>query len=170
MISEASRKEMASGAGTKDDGGKPRLSLFPSEAYILICRVFTYGANKYSDFNWRQGMSWRRMYDAAERHLHAWKLGEENDPESGLPHLAHAACCIAMLLTWTVVGGRYLTHDDRWKEPKTPSPDQAALGSDHQQLGTEFQLVAQPGLGLLAWLTLLTLGGALGKWIVARHH
>lgn len=40
----------------------------------------------------------RRYYDAAIRHLTAWWDGECNDPESNLPHLAHAACCIIFLL------------------------------------------------------------------------
>lgn len=40
----------------------------------------------------------RRYYDAAIRHLTAWWDGERNDPESNLPHLAHAACCIIFLL------------------------------------------------------------------------
>ncbi len=32
------------------------------------------------------------------RHLTAWWEGEDNDPESGLPHIYHAAANIAMLV------------------------------------------------------------------------
>ena len=44
------------------------------------------------------------------RHILAWKRGETNDPESGLPHLAHAGWnCIALMHY-----GRYgLGEDDR---------------------------------------------------------
>lgn len=34
---------------------------------------------------------------AAMRHLAAWRDGEQLDEESGLPHLAHALCCIVFL-------------------------------------------------------------------------
>ena len=39
-----------------------------------------------------------------ERHMGDWRLGEDIDPDSGLPHLAHAMCCLAMLLEHTLVG------------------------------------------------------------------
>ena len=39
-----------------------------------------------------------RYYDAAMRHLDAWHRGEVNDEESGLPHLAHAACCLLFVM------------------------------------------------------------------------
>ncbi len=49
--------------------------------------------------NWQKLPEARvRYFDAAQRHLIAWYLGESNDPESGLPHLAHCACCILYLL------------------------------------------------------------------------
>jgi hypothetical protein len=35
---------------------------------------------------------------AALRHLIRWWRGEKIDPDSGLPHLAHAACSIFFLL------------------------------------------------------------------------
>jgi hypothetical protein len=42
-------------------------------------------------------MDWGRLLGAALRHLSAWAQGVERDAESGLPHLAHAACCVLML-------------------------------------------------------------------------
>jgi hypothetical protein len=32
-----------------------------------------------------------------QRHLWAWKEGEQNDPESHKHHLAHAMCCLMFL-------------------------------------------------------------------------
>jgi hypothetical protein len=62
-----------------------------------IARVMTFGANKYGDNNWRagRGLGITRVLAAALRHAISYAEGEENDPESGLPHLAHAACCVA---------------------------------------------------------------------------
>ena len=31
------------------------------------------------------------------RHLWAYKEGEQNDPETGVTHLAHALCCIMFM-------------------------------------------------------------------------
>ena len=85
--------------GRKDDAGKRRWSLLPWNAVAGVVEVLTYGATKYGDHNWRQvDNAGERYFDAALRHLHAWHDGERLDGESGLPHLAHAACCILFLL------------------------------------------------------------------------
>lgn len=85
--------------GRKDDAGKDRWSLLPVKAIKAVVRVLTYGAEKYDDENWRKVPDGRRRYyDAALRHIVAWWDGEQNDPESNLPHLAHAACCIIFLM------------------------------------------------------------------------
>jgi len=120
---------MTSGSGTKDDQGKVELALIPPEALVLIGEVFTYGAKKYSPDNWRNGMSWRRMASAALRHYMAWLRGEQNDAESGLPHLAHLGCCVMMLLTWDQNRQVWGKHDDRWKAPS--GGDELEVG-DHE--------------------------------------
>jgi hypothetical protein len=49
--------------------------------------------------NWRKDpVSASTYYDAAMRHLMAWWDGQTNDPETGLPHLAHAAANLCILL------------------------------------------------------------------------
>lgn len=83
--------------GKKNDTGKRRYSLLPSEALATVVDVLGYGAKKYGDYNWRGVTPHERYYDAAVRHLEAWREGEWLD-ESGLPHLAHAACSILLLL------------------------------------------------------------------------
>lgn len=83
----------------KHDTGKWRLSLIPVYCLRVIVQVLEFGALKYAIDNWKTVPdSRRRYYDAAIRHLTAWWDGETNDPESDLPHLAHAACCIIFLL------------------------------------------------------------------------
>lgn len=98
------------GAGTKYDGGKLRLDLVPVEAIEALGAVLTHGASKYGDRNWERGMAWSRPYAALLRHLLAWWRGEDIDPESGLPHLWHAATNAAFLVAYA---GRGIGTDDR---------------------------------------------------------
>lgn len=84
----------------KYDDNKLPLDLLPPEALEEIARVLQHGAKKYDAHNWRKGMKWSRLYAAHLRHLFAWAVGENIDPESGLRHLAHAGCCLLFLLTY----------------------------------------------------------------------
>lgn len=91
--------------GRKDDLGKPRYSLLPWEAVEEVVKVLNHGAKKYADNNWiKVPNAQDRYFSAAMRHLVAWKTGEVLDGESGLSHLAHAACCILFLLWFQVKG------------------------------------------------------------------
>ncbi len=83
----------------KHDQGKPRLGLIPTEAMLAAGRALTYGVDKYSDYNYKngEGLDWNRYYDALLRHLFAWIGGEENDKESNLSHLDHVMACSSML-------------------------------------------------------------------------
>ena len=82
----------------RDDGGKLPIHLIPPESIMHLSRIFEYGAKKYSPDNWRKGMAYSRMYSSAMRHLLAFWNGEDEDRESQLPHLAHAAWnCLALL-------------------------------------------------------------------------
>lgn len=87
------------GPGKKFDTGKLPFDLLPVVATEQVVGVLGYGASKYGAENWRNLEDpMRRYYAAAQRHLFAWKRGEILDPESGLPHLAHAACSLMFLL------------------------------------------------------------------------
>lgn len=91
-------------APTKHDAGKPRVDLFPPQAILAISEVLGYGAKKYSDHNWQNngGMEYSRLYAAAQRHMLAFWDGEQSDGETGMSHLAHAACCIVFLLSYEI--------------------------------------------------------------------
>lgn len=90
---------MPSALGAKYDDGKPRWDLLPPRALFEIVLVLTFGANKYAPGGWRHVKGWRwRYFRALLGHVFAWWRGEPNDLESGLPHLAHAACCVMFLL------------------------------------------------------------------------
>lgn len=82
----------------KFDKAKPRLALVPTSLVEGVAKVLTYGAKKYKTNNWRNTPDIECYISALERHMIAWKNGEEYDPESGLGHLEHAACNIAFLI------------------------------------------------------------------------
>lgn len=84
--------------GSKFDGGKPRLELLDSGAIEDLAKVLTFGATKYDAHNWRKGIEVSRLVGAALRHLFAFLRGEDLDPESGLPHVAHAMCNCMFIL------------------------------------------------------------------------
>lgn len=94
----------------KADGEKNRLDLWPVRPYEDVGWVLTYGARKYADRNWEKGFKWSRLFGSTLRHLFAWYRGETIDPESGLNHLAHAACNIIFLLEFSHTGAG---EDDR---------------------------------------------------------
>lgn len=99
----------------KHDQGKPDFSLLPSAALEEVVKVWTFGEDKYGSFNWAKGFSWRRPIAAALRHIFAWLKGEDLDPESGISHLAHACCCLLMVIHFQL----YKTGvDNRYKETK----------------------------------------------------
>jgi hypothetical protein len=84
--------------GVKNDQEKPRMDLLCPHAMEDLAKVLTHGAKKYGDWNWAKGISYTRLIAAALRHLFAFASGEDIDPESGLPHVAHAMCCMMFLL------------------------------------------------------------------------
>ena len=108
--------------GKKNDSEKIRWELLSVDAMNEIAKVMTFGAKKYSTYddagnkledganNWRGGFDWSRLIGAAYRHLSAFHNGEDIDPESGLPHLAHLGCCTMFLLEHYI---RMLGRDDR---------------------------------------------------------
>ena len=79
---------------------KPPLHLVPQSANILEAIVFGHGADKYGGaYNWRVKSGRSSIYlSAAMRHLAQWLDGQDDDPESGISHLAHARACLAILI------------------------------------------------------------------------
>lgn len=103
------------GQGKKLDSGKPRMDLLVPEADIEVARVLGFGASKYDENNWKKGISYSRLHGAVRRHLAAWSMGEDLDPESGLPHLAHARCGLDFLI---------------WMSKHRPELDDRYIGRD----------------------------------------
>ena len=85
-------------ASAKDDKGKLRLSLVPTQIIRDIAQVREYGCEKYHDpENWRQ-VEMRRYIDAFYRH---WLKFIEDpnaiDEESGIEHYKHCACNLSFI-------------------------------------------------------------------------
>lgn len=99
--------------GTKHDGDKPRMDLLDTAALQGLADVLTFGAKKYAPHNWRNGINYSRLIAASLRHLTAVNKGEDIDPESGLLHVDHLACCVMFLSNYMHTGRTEL--DDRWK-------------------------------------------------------
>jgi hypothetical protein len=90
--------QTATTGGRKFDGGKLQYGLLPPLALKATVEILTFGAEKYEPDNWKfVPDSKRRYFDAMQRHLWAWKEGEQDDPETGKNHLAHAMCCLMFL-------------------------------------------------------------------------
>jgi hypothetical protein len=90
--------EHSTDEGRKFDGGKLEYGLLPPKALEVVVEVLTFGAKKYARDNWKHVPDAKRRYfDALQRHLWAWKQGEQIDTESGIHHLGHAMCCLMFL-------------------------------------------------------------------------
>jgi hypothetical protein len=108
----------------KDDNGKPQYALLPIELLESVATVLTWATVRenapHDPRNWERGMEWSRPFSALMRHMWRWfyaKMRNQTgrDSESGLSELAHAACCIAMLVTYEARG---VGRDDR--PPQVP--------------------------------------------------
>lgn len=98
----------------KDSVGakKAPLRYVPPALMLEVSRIMENGANKYGPYNWReQPVSAVTYVEAALRHLFAWMDRQDNAEDSGLPHLAHAAASLGILLD-AIAGGNLI--DDRY--------------------------------------------------------
>lgn len=99
--------------GTKNDGEKIRLDFLSPDFLYGTAEVLTFGAKKYEPYNWAKGILFSRLYRAALGHLLDWFKGEDLDPETGINHLFHAACCIMFLAHYVSDYQQYNSFDDR---------------------------------------------------------
>jgi len=99
--------------GIKHDSEKIQVELLSPTALLEVAKVMTFGAKKYGANNWRNGLAWTRILGAALRHLLAFMGGQDKDPETGLSHVAHLACCAMFLLEYEKT---HKTLDDRYKK------------------------------------------------------
>jgi hypothetical protein len=87
------------------------LHLWPATASAMGCIGLLEGMLKYGRQNWRPSGVRASIYvDACKRHLDAWFEGEDHAPDSGVPHLANALACLAILVDAQAAG---VLNDDR---------------------------------------------------------
>lgn len=98
------------GEGLRYNEGKLRMDLLPVSALEEVAKVFTFGASKYDQDNWRRGMSWRKVMASKDRHWKEFKKRNDFDAESGLLHLAHDVANGLFLLEYYRI---YPKGDDR---------------------------------------------------------
>jgi hypothetical protein len=116
--------------GIKYDGDKPDYSLVPFQAMDEVVKVLTYGAAKYDRFNWEK-VEPRRYQAAALRHISAYMQGEKIDPESGINHLAHAACSLLFLTDFDLKEGVYKTPEIDYNSISISTEDTVTINLDN---------------------------------------
>ncbi len=104
-IVDVSKDPQKSG-GLKYDSGKLLFSCLTRGLALplrAVAAVLTYGAQKYKRDSWQTVPNAKERYeDALDRHLNAWKSGEQRDEESGMLHLAHAACNVLFIMWFEI--------------------------------------------------------------------
>jgi len=100
--------------GVKNDQDRPAMQYLTREFLEGAALAQGFGAKKYGHWNFTNGISYTRLLAATMRHLTAFAAREDQDPESKLSHLAHAAASLNMLM-WTVQNRKDL--DDRIPSP-----------------------------------------------------
>lgn len=111
--------------GSKNDSAKERYELLPADALLEVVKVYTFGANKYDDRNWEKGIRYSRIIGAIKRHIAKYELGQTQDYESSLHHLAHAAFGCLSLIAFDKRGMRETFND----LPQLPNADKGFLES-----------------------------------------
>ena len=93
---------------------KPGTAAIPPVAILQLGQAMHNGEVKYGRFNWRDRHVTTSVYtDAIDRHMLAFRDGEDRADDSNLHHLAHVMACCAILLDAFALGK---INDDRRHE------------------------------------------------------
>lgn len=124
----------------RSNAGKSILHTIDPDFILGIGRISEFGARKYHmrNFLMTPGMAWSSVYESLLRHLLAYWDGEENDAESGLPHLLHAAWNLMCLYTYNR-HEQYHPGDDR---PSTTERQ----GRKWADVNAEFKAAQEAGI------------------------
>ncbi len=107
-------------AARHNEGKAPLSMVLEAKNALTGCaQVLEFGAQKYDRGNWRKGLSHTQITDSLLRHLSAYLAGEDNDPESGLPHVDHVLCNAMFLSEMTRTHSEL---DDRSTTKKASEP------------------------------------------------
>lgn len=119
-------------AATRDQ--KAPLDLLEYAADVEVAKALKTGAVKYGVQNYKNiGEILARVYGSAiKRHIGAWLNGQDLDPESGLPHLAHIGANVHVLFG-AMEAGTFV--DNRGPAPRTDEQNELSARSnqDHNK-------------------------------------
>lgn len=104
----------------------PGLAGFAEGAHVFQ-HVTTRPVKPYPKWNWMRGMAWSIPLGCIVRHCLAWLDGQENDPETGLPHQGHIQCNLVMLKYYSE---HYPQGDDRPKAASSKPETAIAMVCD----------------------------------------
>lgn len=100
-----------------EKGVKPQdFSLIPVGPLSTLAELYSVGAKKYDKHNWRNGYEWSKSYSALQRHANAFWSGEDNDSETGLPHMASVIFHAMALMEFAETHPLY---DDRYRDGRS---------------------------------------------------
>ncbi len=75
------------------------LGLVPDTTIAYLALGHAEGHIKYGLVNWREaGVKYSIYKDALKRHLAKFEAGEEEDPQTKVPHLANALACLSIIV------------------------------------------------------------------------
>lgn len=103
---------------------KPNWGLVDFTSLVPMVRVLEFGAQKYAPNNWKKGLPTVEVCESLLRHVFAYLEGEDNDPESGLPHVGHILC-----------NAMFLSHMS--KRPEMDTRDKEKYGKESTTNGTD---------------------------------
>lgn len=91
--------------GYRDDIGKTRYDLVPTDSLKGVADVFTWACTArkppYPERGWERGLALSRHFSAMMRHAWNFWRGLDLDPDSNLPTVDHMVCDAMMLAsTW----------------------------------------------------------------------
>ena len=73
------RDNYADGAQRDGNDNKPRPDLISPHMIYRLSMLLMRGADKYEPHNWEKGIHVSRFLESLERHLLAWKMGEDDE-------------------------------------------------------------------------------------------
>ena len=122
------------GSGKRFNNEKVRYGLVPVRALTDVANVFSFGANKYGDYNWQRGMKWSVMLESLERHLQRIKMGLDHDEESGMLHVSHLITNALMLNEYYHT---FPQGDDRLRFSSVPEEPEGSEEEETEEVSEE---------------------------------
>lgn len=102
--------------------------LLPFGPLEEVVKVLEFGSVKHGAWSWRdRPTSYAERFGSVMRHLLKWWRGQDIDPQSGLPHLAHAACQLLFLIGYIQDG----TIEDNRPFKKADAPEDILVVERH---------------------------------------